>query len=116
MLTLLKHGGLAPGGVNFDAKVRRESIDPMDLFYAHIGGMDTFARGLLIASKIRQDGVLDGMLAERYASWDSGVGREIEQGRHSLATLEAYMLGKGEAAANVSGRQELLENIFNRYI
>jgi xylose isomerase len=116
MLTLLKYGGLAPGGVNFDAKVRRESIDPLDLFYAHIGGMDAFARGLLIAAKIRHEGVLDKMLAERYATWDSGVGRDIEQGKHSLASLEAYMLSRGDAAANASGRQELLENIFNRYI
>ncbi len=116
MLTLLKYGGLNAGGVNFDAKVRRESIDPLDLFYAHIGGMDTFARGLLIASEIRQDGILDKMLAERYASWDQGIGREIEQGRHSLTTLETYMLGKGEAAPNTSGRQELLENILNRYV
>ncbi len=116
MLIVLKYGGLAPGGVNFDAKVRRESIDPLDLFYAHIGGMDTFARGLLIASKIRRDGVLDKMLSERYSSWDRGIGAEIEQGGHSLATLETYMLGHGEAAANTSGRQELLENILNRYI
>ncbi len=116
MLIVLKYGGLAPGGVNFDAKVRRESIDPLDLFYAHIGGMDTFARGLLIASKIRRDGTLDKMLNERYASWDCGIGAEIEQDSHSLATLEAYMLGKGEAASNTSGRQELLENILNRYV
>jgi xylose isomerase len=116
MLTVLKYGGLAPGGVNFDAKVRRESIDPLDLFYAHIGGMDAFARGLLIASEIRRDGVLDKMLSERYASWDRGIGAEIEQGRHTLASLEAYMLAKGEAAPNTSGRQELLENIFNRYV
>lgn len=116
MLTLLRYGGLAPGGVNFDAKVRRESIDPLDLFYAHIGGMDAFARGLLIASEIKRDGVLDKMLTERYASWDSGIGREIEQGNHDLASLESYMLKKGEAAANTSARQELLENILNRYI
>lgn len=116
MLTLLKYGGLNPGGVNFDAKVRRESIDPLDLFYAHIGGMDTFARGLLIASEIRREGILDKMLAERYSSWESGIGQEIEQGRHTLASLEKYMLAKGEAAPNQSGRQELLENIFNRYV
>ncbi|HQU46737.1 MAG TPA: xylose isomerase, partial [Pirellulales bacterium] len=77
MLSILKYGGLTPGGVNFDAKVRRESFEPIDLFYAHIGGMDAFARGLKIAAAIRADGQLEKLLKERYASWDSGVGAEI---------------------------------------
>ncbi len=116
MLAILKHGGLTTGGVNFDAKVRRESFEPIDLFYAHIGGMDAFARGLLIAAEIRSDGVIDQFVKNRYRSWDSGIGAEIEAGRASLESLEAYMLAKGEAAPNESGRQEMLENIFNRYL
>lgn len=116
MLVLLKHGGLAPGGVNFDAKVRRESIDPADLFHAHIGGMDTFARGLRIAAAIRADGRLQSMLDERYASWNGGLGQEIERGKHDFVSLEKLMLEKGDAAANRSGRQELLENIVNQFI
>jgi xylose isomerase len=117
MLAFLKHkGGLAPGGVNFDAKVRRESFEPVDLFYAHIGGMDTFAKGLKIAAAIRAEGKLDGMVASRYASWDSGIGAEIEAGKHDFASLEKYMLEKGDAAANASGRQELFENVVNLYV
>jgi xylose isomerase len=116
MLVLLKYGGLAPGGVNFDAKVRRESIEPSDLFHAHIGGMDTFARGLKIAAAIRADGRLKGMLDERYASWNSGLGQEIERGKHDFVSLEKLMLEKGDASANKSGRQELLENIVNQFI
>ncbi len=116
MLSILKYGGLAPGGINFDAKVRRESFEPVDLFYAHIGGMDAFARGLKIAAAIRKDGILDKMLAERYGSWGTGIGASIEAGKESFASLEKYMLEKGEAQANISGRQELLENIINTYI
>jgi xylose isomerase len=116
MLMLLKYGGIAPGGVNFDAKVRRESFEPVDLFYAHIGGMDAFARGLRIAAAMRRSGDFDRLLKERYASWDEGIGREIEAGQHNFASLEKYMLGKGEAAANRSGRQELIENMINDYL
>ncbi|HVR73377.1 MAG TPA: xylose isomerase [Planctomycetota bacterium] len=116
MLSILKYGGLAPGGVNFDAKVRRESFEPIDLFYAHIAGMDAFARGLKIAAAIRADGKLEEILKERYASWDTGIGARIESGRESLASLEKYMLKKGDVTPNTSGRQEMLENIFNMYI
>jgi xylose isomerase len=116
MLAILKHGGLGRGGVNFDAKVRRESFEPIDLFYAHVGGMDAFARGLRIAAAIRADGVLDQFVKQRYASWDSGIGAEIESGQASLASLAAYMLERGEAAPNQSGRQEMLENIINFYL
>ena len=116
MLMLLKYGGVGPGGVNFDAKVRRESFEPIDLFHAHIGGMDAFARGLKIAAAMRADGALDNFLKQRYASWNTGIGAEIEQGKHSLESLEAYMLEKGEAAPNESGRQEMLENLVNMYI
>ncbi|MEW4562316.1 xylose isomerase [Bremerella sp. JC770] len=116
MLSILKYGGLGSGGVNFDAKVRRESFEPLDLFYAHIGGMDAFAKGLKVAAAIRADGKLDAFVKERYASWDSGVGADIEANKHDFKTLEAYMLEKGEVSANASGRQELLEHIFNMYL
>ena len=116
MLVILAQGGLAPGGINFDAKVRRESFDPIDLFYAHIGGMDAFARGAKIAAAIRRDGVLSDFVQERYSSYDDGIGAKIEAGETNFAELEEYMLGKGEVAANQSGRQELLENIINEYL
>ena len=116
MLVIMGQDGLAPGGVNFDAKVRRESFEPIDLFYAHIGGMDAFARGLKIAAKIREEGRLSGMVTDRYSSWDSGIGAKIEAGEASFADLEAYMLEKGEAAPNESGRQELIENLINDYL
>ena len=116
MLMLLKYGGLNQGGVNFDAKVRRESFEPIDLFYAHVGGMDTFARGLKIAAAIREEGELCQFVRDRYSRWDSGVGAEIESGNASFESLEAYMLEKGEITENVSGRQEMLENLINRYI
>jgi len=116
MLMLLKHGGVAPGGVNFDAKVRRESFEPIDLFYAHVGGMDAFAKGLRIAAAMRAEGEFDALLKQRYASWDQGLGADIEAGRHSLETLEKYMLAKGEISPNQSGRQEMLENLINRYM
>ncbi len=116
MLAILKHGGLGAGGVNFDAKIRRESIDPMDLFHAHIGGMDSFARGLKIAAAIRADGGLSNFIDERYGSWNTGMGADIEAGKHDFESLSAYMLDKGEADANISGRQEFLENYVNRFV
>src|SRR5438132_12114245 len=100
MLTLLKYGGLAPGGINFDAKVRRESFEPVDLFHAHIGGMDAFAHGLKIAAKIRADGVLRDFVRQRYSSWDGGIGHKIEAGGAGFEALEKYMLGRGYAAPN----------------
>src|SRR5213595_253111 len=96
MLSVLKYGGLTTGGVNFDAKVRRESIDPEDLFHAHIGGVDAFARGLKIAAAIRADGRLAKFIKDRYASWDSGLGANIEAGKESFASLEKFALEKGE--------------------
>jgi xylose isomerase len=116
MLVILGQGGLAPGGVNFDAKVRRESFEPVDLFHAHIGGMDAFALGLKIAARIRADGVLRDFVKQRYASWDSGIGQKVEKGQATFEELEKYLLDKGDAAANVSGRQEMLENLINRYV
>src|SRR4051794_6567542 len=116
MLCILEMGGLTTGGVNFDAKVRRESFEPVDLFHAHIGGMDAFARGLKTAHAINSDGRLPGFVAERYKSWDSELGRRIEAGQSSFADLEAYILPKGEVTGHVSGRQEMLENLINEFI
>jgi xylose isomerase len=116
MLVVLGQNGLGSGGLNFDAKVRRESFEPVDLFHAHVGGMDAFAQGLKIAAAIRKDGVLKEFVKERYASWDRGIGAEIESGKAKFEELEAYMLKKGDAEKNTSGRQEMLENIVNRYL
>ena len=116
MLVVLGQNGIGSGGLNFDAKVRRESFEPVDLFHAHIGGMDAFAHGLKIAAAIRKDGVLKEFVKQRYASWDSGIGADIDSGRAKFEELEAYMLKKGEADKNVSGRQEMLENVINRYL
>jgi xylose isomerase len=121
MYTILKYGGLAPGGINFDAKVRRESCDPVDLFHAHIGGMDAFARGLLIAARMRADDAarkelsIGGMVAARYGSWSSPLGQGIEQGRESFASLEKAALAETDIQV-ASGRQELFENIVNSYL
>ncbi|OVE80921.1 xylose isomerase, partial [bacterium M21] len=103
MLILLKQGGLTDGGLNFDAKVRRGSFDTIDLFHAHIGGMDTFARGLLIADKIIADGVFDQVIAERYAGFGTGQGAKILSGTTSLEELEAWATEQGEPK-RISGR------------
>ncbi|MDO5112990.1 MAG: xylose isomerase [Planctomycetia bacterium] len=116
MLCLLKYGGFTTGGLNFDAKVRRESFSPIDLFYAHIGGMDAFAKGLKVAAEIRKSGELQQMVAERYASWETGIGAEIEKGTQNFKTLSEYMLAKGDVEGIVSGHQELYENVVNRYL
>ena len=116
MYYILKHGGLGSGGVNFDAKVRRESFEPIDLFYAHIGSMDAFAKGLKVAAAIRANQGIEGMIKDRYQSWDEGIGSKIECGDVGFAELESYMVEKGEANSNSSGRQELLENLVNRYL
>jgi xylose isomerase len=116
MYGVLKYGGFTTGGVNFDAKVRRESFEPIDLFYAHIGGMDAFARGLKIATAMRADGKLEELLRERYSSWDSGLGAEIEAGKHDFKSLEKVMLQRGDITPNRSGRQELIENLINTYL
>jgi xylose isomerase len=116
MMSVLKYGGFKTGGVNFDAKVRRESFEPIDLFYAHIGGMDAFARGLKIAAAIRKDGRLAEFVKNRFASWDTGIGAKIEAGNAGFKDLETYMLKQGEVTPNVSGRQEFLENLINEFI
>jgi xylose isomerase len=116
MLTILNMGGFTTGGLNFDAHVARESFEPVDLFHAHIGGMDTFARGLKAAAAIRADGVLADFIKERYGSWDHGIGADIEGGKVGFKELSEYMLKKGEISPNASGRVEMLENLINSYI
>ena len=116
MLSVLKWGGLTTGGTNFDAKLRRESFEPDDIFHAHIAGMDTFARGLKIAAAIRADGRIDSFVRDRYASWDGPLGRRIEAGEVGFAELEQHALSLGEVTTNRSGRQERLEAIFNEFI
>lgn len=112
MYTILKGGGLTTGGLNFDAKVRRQSTDLDDLFYAHIGAMDTFARGLKNAAKIIEDGRIADAVKARYAGWDAGIGSEIEGRKVGFEELEQFTLTNGEPEVK-SGRQELLENIVN---
>lgn len=115
MLVIIEAGGFAGGGINFDAKIRRNSTDPADLFYAHIGGMDAFARSLIVADDILQKSDYKKIRKERYASFDSGKGKEFENGKLSLEDLRAYAIENGEPAL-ISGKQEYLENIVNRYI
>src|SRR5213083_2876073 len=100
MLSILNMGGLKTGGTNFDAKVRRESFEPVDLFHAHIGGMDAFARGFKTAAAIRKDGRLAEFVRRRYSSWDGGIGAQIESEKAGFKDLEAYMLKKGDVTPN----------------
>jgi xylose isomerase len=115
MLVILEAGGLQGGGVNFDAKRRRNSTDHQDLFYAHIGGMDCFARALIAADNILQKSDYKQFRANRYASFDSGTGAEFEAGQLTLSDLRDYAVAQGEPQV-VSGRQEYLENLINRFI
>ncbi|MBM3178659.1 MAG: xylose isomerase [Bacteroidetes bacterium] len=115
MLIVLEAGGLQGGGINFDAKRRRNSTDTVDLFHAHIGGMDTFARALIIADKILQHGEYSNIRKERYSSFDSGKGKEFEQGKLTLKDLRNTAVNSGEPEVR-SGRQEYLENLINRFI
>ncbi|MAE28239.1 MAG: xylose isomerase [Planctomycetes bacterium] len=115
MLVVLGQGGLKHGGLNFDAKLRRGSSDTVDLFHAHIGGMDTFARALLVADAMLKDGVLKRPLKRRYAAYGRGMGKEILQGQASLPELEQWAQDMGEPQVR-SGRQEALENVVNDYI
>ena len=115
MLKVLEMGGFTTGGLNFDAKRRRESHDPSDLFHAHIGGMDAFARGLKIAAAIREDGRLQEFVSNRYKSWTTGIGAKISSKSISLDDVSAYALSNGEPTLD-SGRQEMLENLVNEFI
>ena len=115
MLVILEAGGFKGGGINFDAKIRRNSTDPADLFHAHIGGIDSFARALIAAEAILQRSDYKKIRAERYASFDSGKGKEFEEGKLSLEDLRNYAVQNGEPAM-ISGKQELMENIINKFI
>ncbi|MCU0831876.1 MAG: xylose isomerase, partial [Rhizobiaceae bacterium] len=113
---VLKAGGFKTGGTNFDAKIRRQSIDPQDLLIAHIGGMDCCARGLKAAARMLEDGVLPAMVAERYAKWDSAEGKAMLKGKRTLEDVAERVVKKNINPQPVSGRQELYENIVNRYV
>lgn len=115
MYEILLDGGFTKGGLNFDSKVRRASFEESDLFYAYIAGMDAFARGLKVAAKLIEDKVFENFIANRYASYTEGIGKDIVEGKVGFKELEAYALNNG-VTPNVSGRQELLENILNQYI
>ena len=115
MMVVLKAGGIGRGGVNFDAKVRRGSFDPVDLFHAHIGGMDSFARGLKIAHRIIKDGALDKFISARYDTYKRGIGKKIMIGKTNFEELERFVIDNGEPKKR-SGREEMLENIINSYI
>lgn len=115
LLVILEGGGLQGGGVNFDAKIRRNSTDPADLFYAHIGGMDNFARALITADNILQNSEYKRIRADRYASFDNGAGADFENGKLALEDLRNFAAQNGEPKA-ISGRQEYLENLINRFI
>ncbi|MBL9141448.1 MAG: hypothetical protein JNK53_06230 [Phycisphaerae bacterium] len=115
MLVVLENGGFTTGGLNFDAKRRRESVAPEDLFHAHIAGMDAFAFGLKAAAAVRADGSLRDALRARYASWDSDLGRRIESGAATMQELEALVLDT-TVAPPASGQQERLEALVNRFI
>ena len=116
LYTILRGGGLGTGGFNFDAKLRRQSLDPLDLFHAHIGGIDTLARGLLGAAKIIEEGRLAAFVEQRYAGWEGALGREILAGEHGLQSLSERVRDGDLDPQPVSGRQEWLENLVNRYL
>jgi len=115
MYTILQGGGFTTGGLNFDAKLRRQSIDPVDLFHAHAGAMDAFARGLKNAAKMIKDKKFANFVKQRYSGWDKGLGREIRAGKLGFKELEAHTLQAGEPELQ-SGRQEMLENLLNEYL
>jgi xylose isomerase len=115
MLVVLEGGGFKGGGINFDAKRRRNSTDPLDLFYAHVGGMDVFARALLIADNVLQKSDYQQIRSHRYSSFDTGTGKAFEEGKVSLEGLRDFAIANGEPSV-ISGRQEYLENLINRFI
>jgi len=115
MLVILEAGGFGGGGINFDAKIRRNSTDAEDIFHAHIGGMDAFARALVIADRVLTDSDYSKFRKDRYSSFDNGKGKEFEEGKLSLTDLRDYAVKNGEPAT-ISGRQEYLENILNWYL
>lgn len=115
MKTIIEQNGLQPGGLNFDAKLRRESSDLEDMFIAHIGAMDTYARGLLCAAKIIEEGILNSMVERRYASFKTEFGKSVEEGKATLEDCEKYLKDNGEPK-QISGKQEQYECILSRYV
>jgi xylose isomerase len=115
LYAILQGGGFTTGGFNFDAKLRRQSIDPVDLFHGHIGAMDVGARALLAAERMIEDGRLSGAVRDRYAGWDGQLGRDILGGKLSLEALSQRVLSRNADVEPVSGRQEYLENLVNRF-
>jgi xylose isomerase len=114
MYEVLKAGGFTNGGLNFDSKARRGSFTPEDIFLSYIAGMDTFALGLRIAVRMIEDGRIDKFVSDRYASWQTGIGKDIIEGNVTMADLEKYALEKGEVTDSLSsGRQEMLESVVN---
>lgn len=113
---VLKNGGLGRGGVNFDAKVRRSSFEPEDLFLAHIAGMDTYAKGLKVAAKLIEDRVFEDFISKRYSSFTEGIGADVVSGKATLASLAEYALNNENPRKNESGRQEMLKGLLNQYI
>jgi len=112
---VLQGGGFGTGGCNFDAKVRRQSIDPVDLFHGHIGAIDTLARGLLGAAALVEGGELKAFIDKRYAGWRSDAAQSMLSGKQSLAAIADAAVAANVAPVPVSGRQELLENIVSRH-
>jgi xylose isomerase len=115
MYEILQNGGLGKGGLNFDAKVRRGSFEPEDLFYAHIAGMDSFAIGLKVAQRLIDDKVLESFIEERYSSYHHGIGKDIVEGKTDFHKLEEYALQLGDIQ-NSSGRTERLKSTINQYL
>jgi len=114
MKTVIEQGGISPGGLNFDSKVRRESIDVEDMFIAHIGAMDTFARGLRMAVHLINDNIIPKLVKERYSSYDQGIGHSIEHGKATFEQCEEYILKHGEPTPT-SGKQEKFELLYKYY-
>ncbi len=113
MYEILKVGGFTKGGLNFDAKTRRGSNTFEDIFHSYIAGMDAFALGLRMADRIIKDGRIDKFVADRYSSYNTGIGKKIVDGTASISELEEYALGLGDVTTNISGKQEYLENVIN---
>tara|TARA_Y100000591_G_scaffold180885_1_gene156330 strand:- start:753 stop:1109 length:357 start_codon:yes stop_codon:yes gene_type:complete len=113
---IFSNGGLGKGGMNFDAKIRRQSIDPEDLFYAHIGGMDVCAKTLIAVEKLINDNIIPKFIEDRYSDWDNELGKLIHNKETSLETIHQNVLDKNIEPETRSGRQEYLENIINKYL
>ena len=116
MYIIFRSGGFSSGGVNFDAKLRRQSIDPSDLFHAHVGGMDVCARALLIAEKMIETDMLEQLRRDRYAGWSDNFGQAILRGELSMSEISDRVLSEKIEPRPSSGRQEMLENLVNNYI